>query len=75
MMMLLKLLWRGFNEQYPDIKVELQFTDTTSHHQALQTALAAGTDAPDVAMVEGAYIAQYRDSSALTNLLEEPYNA
>ncbi len=65
----------GFHEEYPDIEVELQFTDTTSHHQALQTALAAGSDAPDVAMVEGAYIAQYRDSSALTNLLEEPYNA
>ena len=26
-------------------------------------------------MVEGAYVAQYRESSALTNLLEEPYNA
>ena len=26
-------------------------------------------------MVEGAYVAQYRDSSALTNLLDEPYNA
>ncbi len=65
----------GFQEAYPDIEVELQFTDTTSHHQALQTALAAGSDAPDVAMVEGAYIAQYRDSSALVDLLEEPYNA
>ncbi len=65
----------GFKEQYPEVEVELQFTDTTSHHQALQTALAAGSDAPDVAMVEGAYIAQYRDSSALTDLLEEPYNA
>ena len=30
----------GFNEEYPDIEVEFQFTDTTSHHQALQTALA-----------------------------------
>lgn len=65
----------GFNEEYPNITVELQFTDTTSHHQALQTALAAGTGAPDVAMVEGAYIAQYRDSSALTNLYDAPYNA
>ena len=53
----------------------MQFTDTTAHHQALQTALSAGDGAPDVAMVEGAYVAQYRESSALTNLLEEPYNA
>lgn len=65
----------GFNEVYPDIKVEFQFTDTTSHHQSLATSLAAGSGAPDVAMVEGAYIAQYRDSKALVNLLEEPYNA
>jgi len=70
-----KAALNGFNEQYPNIKVEFQFTDTTSHHQALATSLAAGTGAPDVAMVEGAYIAQYRDSAALTNLLDVPYNA
>ncbi len=58
----------GFHDVYPGIQVELIFTDTTSHHQALQSALVAGTDAPDVAMVEGAYISQYRDSEALTDL-------
>ena len=58
----------GFNEKYPNIHVELQFTDTTAHHQNLQTALAAGSGAPDVAMVEGAYVAQYRNSTALTDL-------
>lgn len=58
----------GFNEIYPNIEVELVFTDTTAHHQALQTALTAGSGAPDVAMVEGAYISQYRDSSALCDL-------
>lgn len=65
----------GFNEKYPNIKVEFNFTDTTSHHQALATSLAAGSGAPDVAMVEGAYIAQYRDSTALVNLKDAPYNA
>ncbi len=58
----------GFNEVYPNIEVELVFTDTTSHHQNLQTALAAGSGAPDVAMVEGAYIAQYKNSLALADL-------
>lgn len=58
----------GFNEMYPNIKVELVFTDTTSHHQALQSALVAGTGAPDVAMVEGNYISQYRESDALMDL-------
>lgn len=65
----------GFNEKYPNITVEFNFQDTTAHHQALSTALAAGSDAPDVAMVEGAYIAQYCNSNALVNLLDESYNA
>ena len=65
----------GFNEKYPNIEVEFDFTDTTAHHQALATALAAGSDAPDVAMVEGAYIAQYNNSNALVNLKDAPYNA
>lgn len=63
-----KAAMAGFNEKYPNIEVELNFTDTTAHHQALQTALTAGSGAPDVAMVEGAYIAQYKDSKALTDL-------
>ena len=29
----------GFNEKYPNIEVELVFTDTTAHHQSLQTSL------------------------------------
>lgn len=70
-----KAAMEGFKKQYPNVEVEFQFTDSTSHHQALQTALAAGVEAPDVAMVEGAYIAQYRDSKALTNLYNAPYNA
>ncbi len=65
-----KAAMEGFNELYPNIEVELVFTDTTAHHQALQTSLAAGSGAPDVAMVEGAYIAQYRNSTALTDLNE-----
>lgn len=60
----------GFQNMYPNVEVELIFTDITAHHQALQTALAAGNGAPDVAMVEGAYIAQYKDSTALCNLYE-----
>lgn len=63
-----KAAMEGFNELYPNIEVELVFTDTTAHHQSLQTSLAAGSGAPDVAMVEGAYIAQYKNSLALCDL-------
>jgi multiple sugar transport system substrate-binding protein len=65
----------GFYEKYPNIKVEVEMAETGAYHQALQTSLAAGQGAPDVGMVEGAYIAQYRDSEALINLLDSPYNA
>lgn len=58
----------GFNEVYPNIEVELVFTDNGAHHQALASSLTAGSGAPDVAMVEGANIAQYRDNAALTDL-------
>ncbi|MEY8355188.1 extracellular solute-binding protein [Lachnospiraceae bacterium 54-53] len=58
----------GFNKKYPNVEAELVFTDTSSHHQSLQSALVAGSGAPDVAMVEGAYISQYRDSTALCDL-------
>lgn len=63
-----KAILDGFNELYPNVEVELVFTDTTAHHQSLQTSLAAGSGAPDVAMVEGAYIAQYKNSLALCDL-------
>ena len=63
-----KAILDGFNEKYPNVEVELVFTDTTAHHQSLQTSLAAGQGAPDVAMVEGAYIAQYKNSLALCDL-------
>lgn len=70
-----KAALEGFNEKYPNIEVEFNFQDTTAHHQALSTSLAAGSDAPDVAMIEGAYIAQYNNSNALVNLKDAPYNA
>jgi multiple sugar transport system substrate-binding protein len=65
----------GFYAKYPNIKIEIEMADSGAYHQALQTSLAAGQGAPDVGMIEGAYIAQYRDSEALVNLLEPPYNA
>lgn len=33
----------GFHKKYPEIRVEYNITDTTSHHQALSTALASNT--------------------------------
>lgn len=64
-----------FNKKYPDVKVTLQFQKNADHHNKLLTALAAGTGAPDVAMVEAGYIGKYRDKKGFVNLLDNPYNA
>lgn len=65
----------GFYEKYPDIEVEFNFMQTADHHQQLSTAIAAGTGAPDVVMLEQAWVGRYKDSEGFENLLEAPYNS
>ena len=65
----------GFYAAYPNIEVEIEMAETTAYQQALTTALAAGQGAPDVAMINGDWIGNYRDSPSFVNLLEPPYNA
>lgn len=65
----------GFKTKYPDVEIEYQFMATADFEQSLNTALAAGSNAPDVTMIEGAWIGKLRESPALENLNEAPYNA
>lgn len=65
----------GFKEKYPDVEIEYQFMATEDFRQALNTSLTAGSNAPDVAMIEGAWIGKLRESAALENLKDAPYNA
>jgi multiple sugar transport system substrate-binding protein len=66
----------GFNEKYPNIRVEFEFSsDAGTFFTLLQSVLAAGDGAPDVVMIEGANIANFRDSPVLENFLSAPYNA
>jgi len=64
-----------FNEQFPDVTVEYQFLATADFEQSLIMALAAGTGAVDVAMIEGGMIGELRESPALEDLLQLPYDA
>ena len=64
-----------FEEKYPNIEIEYQFMATEDFRQALVTSLSAGSGAPDVAMIESAWIGELRESPALENLLDAPYNA
>ncbi len=65
----------GFQEEYPNVEVEVEMMGTADHHDRLLTSLAAQAGAPDVAMIEAEYIGAFRDRPGFVNLLEEPYNA
>lgn len=64
----------AFNKLYPDIEVQIVMNQTGDHHNMLATAIAAGTGAPDVAMLEQAWVGRYKDSGGFENLLDAPYN-
>ena len=65
----------GFNEKYPNIEVELDFQQSGDYNQLLGASLAAGTGAPDVAMIEQLWVGRYKDTDRFVNLLDAPYNA
>ncbi len=64
-----------FEAAHPGVKVELVFMSTSDHHQQLATAIAAGSGASDVVMLEQAWAGRFKDGQGFENLLTEPYNA
>jgi len=70
-----KAIIPAFEAAHPGVKVELVFMSTTDHHQQLATAIAAGSGASDVVMLEQAWVGRFKDGEGFENLLAEPYNA
>lgn len=64
-----------FNEVYPDVDVNIVGLDFGELHDKLQTTLAAGSGAPDVAHVEFANFPRYVYGDVLEDLLQPPYDA
>ncbi|MGG4035640.1 extracellular solute-binding protein [Paenibacillus cisolokensis] len=65
----------AFMAEYPKIKVNTIFVPFAELHDKLQTALASGTGAPDIAEVEQGQFTRYVTGGVLENLLAEPYDA
>lgn len=65
----------AFMKEYPNIKVNTVVMPFADLHDKLQTTLAAGSGAPDVAEVEMYQFSRYMTGNVLENLLAEPYNA
>lgn len=66
---------KAFMAEYPGIKLKTVVMPFADLHDKLQTTIAAGSGAPDVAEVEMYQLNRYMAGHVLENLLEEPYNA
>lgn len=64
-----------FHEKHPHIRVEMEVADFDDHHQSLLTRIAAGSNVPDVANVEIAFIGDFVNRGGFENLSGEPYHA
>lgn len=65
----------GFQEMYPEISVTWEMTSSDAVADSLTAAIAAGSGAPDISMIEINYIDQFALFGGLVDLLEEPFNA
>ncbi len=65
----------GFHKLYPNIKVKIEMMPTEDQHTKLLTSMAAGSGAPDVAMIEAAWVGQFTARGGLVDLLQPPFDA
>jgi multiple sugar transport system substrate-binding protein len=63
-----------FKKKYPDVDIKLVSLAYGDHHTAMTTALATGTNLPDVMAVEIGYIGKFSESGGLEDLGAAPYN-
>lgn len=70
----LKEVGDEFNKQFPNIKVKVVDMGWAVHDK-LATTLAAGTGAPDLAIIEQGQFPRYVTGGVLEDLLQQPYDA
>ena len=67
---------KHFTEMYPNVTVEFDVIPPTEHQQKIQTAIASGTDVPDIFTTKTDFITMIANSNRYyDNLLDAPYNA
>lgn len=65
----------AWKAQHPDIDVKVQILRHADHHTALTTALATGSNLPDVMALDVEFLARFADSGGLEDLSAPPYSA
>jgi multiple sugar transport system substrate-binding protein len=64
-----------WEKKHPDIKIKLVSLAFGDHHNAMITALASGSNLPDVMAIEIGFIGRFAESNGLEDLGQAPYNA
>ena len=64
----------NFEKKFPNIKIKLVSLSFGDHHNAMLTALASGSNLPDVMAVEIGFIGRFAESGGLEDLGAPPYN-
>ncbi|GAA5183486.1 hypothetical protein GCM10025771_35190 [Niveibacterium umoris] len=63
-----------YKKLHPEVEVKLASLAFGDHHNAMTTALATGSNLPDVMAVEVGYIGKFAESGGLEDLSKAPYN-
>jgi multiple sugar transport system substrate-binding protein len=63
-----------FNQQHPEIDVQVRSLQYPDHHPAMTTALATGSGLPDVMALDFRFIGKFAGSGGLEDLGAPPYN-
>ena len=64
-----------YKKTHPDVEIKLVSLAFGDHHNAMTTALATGTNLPDVMAVEVGFIGKFAESGGLEDLSKPPYDA
>jgi multiple sugar transport system substrate-binding protein len=64
-----------FEKINPNIEIKLASLAYPDHHTAMTTALATGSNLPDVMAVDNDFIGKFAESGGLEDLAKAPYNA
>lgn len=59
----------------PNVEIKLATLAYPDHHTAMTTALATGSNLPDVMAVDNDFIGKFAESGGLEDLAKAPYNA
>ncbi|GAB3264684.1 ABC transporter substrate-binding protein [Chitinimonas naiadis] len=64
----------AFKKLHPEIEVKVVSLAYPDHHNAMTTALATGSNLPDVMAIDFDFIGKFSESGGLEDLAKAPYN-